>query len=486
MEAPGSAVNSQGHRLAAKLVNESLGGPFPEESLLAGSVDPDRPTNGRTYQGIYSKHHYDLCIGGTSRYHGEDTVMQIVLETALAARRFWIEGKHDSSAFEFGVATHFLLDGLICSPSVDADVHSFGDRAFAQKASDVRLPTISRADDSLYGISFLMDVVESIEDCFGETDPDHLVEACTALAQIGKAVVAPEIPMQMEADVAHSIRRLRDSLCRKRTEFADGLELAEEGIGDRTVHAAVEETSVSRRRAFLLAAAIFTEPLKHNQDECRGIEMPIVRKALADQEERYDKARGALASVLRRPEQIPGDYDGDWYCVARKNAEYVNEWASEVRNAGDELNAFWRDRRLRLNRLILLRLRQWESYWIENEVPQWWPGTHYDRIGHSVPTAMVLSVMFMVIGVGSGVMLAARWKAFWGIAVLVLSVVLFLYAFRFISKCKAVCQGIWRTMELNCPRCGASTMIEFTRKEDYVMCPVCGRHKEATGNKRGP
>ena len=182
-------MNSEGHQTSARIVNAHIGGVFNEANLLAGAVDPDTHESGREYTGIESKHHFD--ISGNGRFHTADDICKIVFSYSVLARTYWLSGNRNEASFIFGIATHYYLDGFICSPSADEEAHSRGDRVFRNKAVKLEktgsgiVPVSSQKSGSA---RYAHELAALLQDHFGKTDPNDLPRALGVLAELGRIV----------------------------------------------------------------------------------------------------------------------------------------------------------------------------------------------------------------------------------------------------------------------------------------------------------
>lgn len=192
-------MNSDGHQGAARIVNSLIGGVFDEGLLLAGAIDPDVHESGRSYTGIEAKHHFD-SYGVLGHPHTAENICTIVLRYLILARSFWRNGSVREASFFFGVATHFYLDGFICSPSVDEDAHSRGDREFTRTVLKIEKPesSIVKVSNRQAGCSqYALELTAFLRDHFGQTDPSILPQALGILAEMGR-IVADDVSYSPE------------------------------------------------------------------------------------------------------------------------------------------------------------------------------------------------------------------------------------------------------------------------------------------------
>ena len=183
-------MNSEGHQAAARIVNAHIVGVFDETYLMIGSIDPDTHESGCEYSDIESKHHFD-SVGESGRLHTASDICTIVSRYVIVARNYWRQGSYGDAAFLFGVATHYYLDGFICSPSVDEDTHAWGDRVFSNKVlkmertgSDI----VRVSNKEVASSQYVNKLSTYLWNDFGTTDPDILPRAMGVLAEMGRIV----------------------------------------------------------------------------------------------------------------------------------------------------------------------------------------------------------------------------------------------------------------------------------------------------------
>lgn len=212
-------MNGKAHSGIVLKVNQALGGPFPENELAAGAVDPDRKVYG-SYRGDEYKHHFDGVSTGSSR-NDTPVIRRTVWRRLQRARESWLCGDTAGAAFHFGVASHYLLDGLILSPSVSEDEHSRGDRTFSRRVRKMSLPPGNRPRRT--GTAWVDQRLGSLSRFYGTNDPASLEPVCLRLAEMAAAVTDGAVPAGLQEEAVARVREAARSLSHHREEFRDRL-----------------------------------------------------------------------------------------------------------------------------------------------------------------------------------------------------------------------------------------------------------------------
>ena len=204
-------MDATGHEILVTKVNAQLPRPFPPDELCAGAVQPDTEAAGRYTDNEY-KHHYDEGAPGVPRRDAagiRDTVWRKIAE----ARRHWLSGNEARAAICFGVASHYLVDGLTVSLEVDESAFKEADAAFTEGVNNLPAPQMERPDlaDSRYAEAALQEVVP----LFGRNRPEDLPAACQALFRIGLAVTEELHPDRLLAKAEEHLARLREFVDRE-------------------------------------------------------------------------------------------------------------------------------------------------------------------------------------------------------------------------------------------------------------------------------
>jgi hypothetical protein len=219
-------MNGEAHSGIVSKVNQRLGRPFPERELTAGAVDPDRKVYD-SYRGDEYKHHFDRISAGSSR-NDTPVIRRTVWRRLKRARDSWLSGDAAGAAFHFGVASHYLLDGLILSPSVSEDEHSRGDRTFSRRVRKMSLPPGKRPRRT--GTSWINQRLGSVSRFYGTNDPASLEPVCLRLAEMAAAVTDRPVPRGLREEAQAHVRSTSQNLVRLRAQFDDRLETVAKAV----------------------------------------------------------------------------------------------------------------------------------------------------------------------------------------------------------------------------------------------------------------
>jgi len=186
-------MNGEAHKLVALRINQKLKNRFPVAQLLQGSVDPDEKKYG-IYRGDEYKHHFDNKSLGSSR-NDEEVICRVVWNRVYNARQAWLAGKKDRAAFHYGVATHFFMDGLIVSPSVNELQHEKGDRDFSRDVK--RWKGLQMSAPEVAGRSLAVQALRQSRRYFGCNNSKVIGEAAQLLFTLGSAVTEDSTPQKL-------------------------------------------------------------------------------------------------------------------------------------------------------------------------------------------------------------------------------------------------------------------------------------------------
>jgi hypothetical protein len=465
-------MNEHGHMAIAKIVNSQIGGRFLEQDLLRGSTDPDKGEV-RSYRGDEYKHHFDNQSFGASRKDAND-ICRVVWFHALNARRYWLSGGADWSAFYFGVATHFLMDGLIVSPSVDTEQHARSDRAFAARAKKLkaRRPNVDAEVDRVAAEQSLLNLMPS----FGRNDPGSTDGAVQTLTTMALAVTAPRAPkafVEAGQNICSQLQKESNALCQSYEAVVRGLaakqipvlaKVAEDkfqgsaflrrslavdnaykrlGVGNRSIasRAGCWAYRLAIRSCLSLTglpAGLKTERRRHlNAFDAirRKFDMQVgdVERSWSDQDGWFD--------LVSDPRQWRGLADQQASTRVAAELQNTKNARQTCRQAIEEL----------AGRYALKALPQ---------LPKWWIGTVRDEVGNGIRGSPV-----------------HKWAlGFCGS--LILCVLLGLCGLVWFGlTVAAIAAGVWPLMSLLvvCLLAHCEAMAEFARKGFSARCPKCSR-----------
>jgi hypothetical protein len=469
-------MNTDGHERIAELVNWGIGKAFPEAELKAGSSDPDTKQCGRSYVGPLSKHHYDPGGSESGRYHGTDTIAAIVIHRCRAARSCWLANRRRAAAFEFGVATHFFMDGLICSPSVDDPVHTAGDLHFARATRHLMADPVNRPDEREFCAAYLNAQLGAAAGHFGRTDPADVKFAYVMLVRLGYAVTAPDVPALLQ-ERSLAARKLLEQYLQShwntlsRWVAEESLKLPEkigatarEAIdGSRFIWFSIAVTQYRQRGEVGGLSLSFLPAAWFGWRICRHFKRPF-REAL-------QKCLGSMNAARTNTSGLKTEWDTEWYPIAgflenhrRECARRTDEWTARAESSKSAHRTKMAE-----------TLQAWKDRWVVTEFPSRWANSFPDQVGHNGKFVAALCVgALATAGIVGAVAVAVR-LVVWAL-VLALPLCFFaLFAWRLWRVCAQVCERIWHRGEIHCPHCRLRSEIEALHSETTSACPVCGK-----------
>ena len=318
-------MNRFGHQAAARIVNSQIGGAFDEAYLMTGSTDPDTHESGYEYSDIESKHHFD-SVGESGRLHTAADICTIVSRYVIAARSYWRQGSYGNAAFLFGVATHYYLDGFICSPSVDEDTHAWGDRVFSDKVLEMEQTgsgIVRVTNKEVASSQYVNELSAYLWNDFGTTDPDILPRALGILAEMGRIIadnIAYSVGFQNQVircsnrciEVAEeSQRKLQDKL---NADYASFIATRKSLLNDeKNVFHYLNDLLLDRRHQIALRFAKFF----HLQN--------LVAEPYYESWLKLKDIKRESDSVVSYIKKLPGDYSSRMLALGQGNDWYSPE-----------------------------------------------------------------------------------------------------------------------------------------------------------------
>jgi hypothetical protein len=490
-------MNEHGHRAIAKIVNSQIGGRFLDQNLLQGATDPDKGEV-RSYRGDEYKHHFDNQSFGASHKDAND-ICRVVWFHALNARRYWLSGGADWSAFHFGVATHFLMDGLIVSPSVDAEQHSRGDRAFAARAKKLKAktPMVDAEVDRTAAEQSLLKLLP----LFGQNDPGSTDGAVQTLTTIALAVTAPRAPkafVRAGQNICGQLQEESNALCQSYEAVVRGLtakqipvlaRVAEDNFQGSTflrrslaVDGAYKRLGVgnlsivSRARCWTYRMAIRAclsltgLPVGLKTERCRH------RNA-------FDAIRGKFDKQVGDVERSWSDQDG-WFDLTSDPRQWrgLADQQASMRVVAEFKNT--KDAR-RTCRQAIEALEGRYALKALPQLPKWWIGTLRDEIGNGIRGSpvhkwalgfcgsLILCVLLGLCGlVWIGLIVAAIAAAVWPFMSLLVVVLL--------AHCEAMADFVRKGLSARCPKCSRQLWFWVGEMANgSATCPNCKTTLEA-------
>ena len=476
-------MDAGGHERIAELVNWALSGPFPEIELKAGSTDPDTCNSGRAYVGEWSKHHFDPGGPDTGRYHGADTIRNIMVECCAHARRHWLSNQRTAAAFEFGVGTHFFMDGFICSPSVNQDVHQRGDYEFGRAARQMMAAPVQRPPEEEFCLQYIDVRVRTVAAHFGNTAPVDVAVAYNTLVHLGYAVTAPEVPRLLQERGTAATNLLTQRLEQEWNTLSgwlapDSVELSQ------TVHAIASGlTAASRVSWVFVAVAHYHRGGKMKQTLlARLLLATLERRVIGDSERPFlhvlNRCTDVVAAATRCSCNLTVEWDRQWYAIDR----FLEGHSNVCKHLANEWNARALSTRVPIRTKITDTLHTWEARWVDEAFPKRWNNSLPDRIAHSGGTIAVICVCSALAAVVVGTIASAMQLLTFALIFGLLFSLPALALWRFWIVCSRVSAYLWRHEHIHCTKCGQASEIEVLPNEKDAICPICSQ----TGIPFGP
>ena len=467
-------MNTDGHERLAELVNDALPNAMPLAALRTGAIDPDTKQSGYHYTGILSKHHFDAQGLGSHRYHGSDTIIQIVVSFCANARRYWLVGAQGDAAFAFGVASHYLVDGFICSPSVNEEIHATGDREFAHAARHLVPGNVPAPDDRRFGNRFLEEEVRADSGCFGRTNPADLAVAYRTLVELGEAITASIVPPELQQRSASAQRVLDERLKADAAAFAkysSDVELNR----DRQINAhAAAGLDHSRMAWFFVGIAQYC---RRGVFKWRWLSMGIAalfqrrvaKQYLRPLKEALGKCFTDMKTSTSHSSQLTIEWDRQWFRMDGFLANHAQQCSRQLEAQTRQSDAVLDSQRSGADKSIAT----WDERWLDEKFPRRWANSFPDTVGHSRKTMLALCVAFMVSAAALGGLVFTIGSHIAAGAIGGSMLLLGLCTWRAWRTCARICQQVWHTGEIICPKCHRRSLIEALRWETSATCPAC-------------
>ncbi len=474
-------MNSKGHTKAARLVNTATGGVFDQTLLELGAVDPDKNESGFSYTGKEAKHHHDDQPEGLGRTHDERDITEVVSAHCLEARRYWLDGKLQAASFEFGVATHYLLDGLICSPSIDVNRHAEGDRLFTLAFLGYVPAEIAPLDRSGYGRAFVQSQLDSLQSYWGKTDLASVDEAYAALVHLARAIAAPSVLAEtqtrreviLETQTAKTVAawaELENGLAQAKPAYEQALR---ESLGSLTkgramtlgVFAVSREVSRTTtaglfRRLVSWVEPLFTWPLRLKWNACLR---PVVGAEVA----KTQRAQTEAEQALRKCDSA---VDATWY-PAGAGASSGPEAAAAIvlpqeqkrQAAYAQAETFYKKTKAAYAKAYVKRL---------------WPESVPDRIGRFFeenPGYKFIALGLVFLLATCTALVAVSVKSVGAFVVFALVAGAGVFALKAISCWQEVSITFWKRVPFVCPKCKTDQELWVHLEETEATCSSCGQ-----------
>ena len=468
-------MHTDGHERIAELVNWALSEAFPWEDLKAGSTDPDTKLLGVGYVGDLSKHHYDPGGPGTGRYHGADTISDVVVRGCKIARDHWLAKETTVAAFKFGVATHFFMDGFICSPSVDKNRHQRGDYAFGRAVNRLIPKRVEPSRDEEYCRAYLAKQIYAVQDRFGQTNDRDIEVAYQTLVRLGQAVTAPNVPASLMERSSAMIRQLDHQLKSKDVELAKFFMAENLELMATVSDVARPLLDAGRIAWFCLAVTLygrggeFSRPWLACWVSAR-FERKIRRLVERPFRDAIQHHRGLVNEAVQKSSQLAPGCDSQWYHTAMLIDNHGSKCKIRASRHANEFAELGKRQHVKAERAV----RAWEENWIQDGLFRRWPDSFADRIAESRGVRGLLCAGPVALALIIGGASLAHGPLTW---VLILCVLLILFAslaWRTCRICTKISAKIWRRGKITCPICHRASVVETFPGEATVDCPACG------------
>ena len=487
--------------MVVELVNSRLGNKLPINELLAGSVDPDQAVYD-SYTGIESKHHHDEGRDSSGRPHTRDDIQRIVYFRCLLARKHWLADDSQNAAFQFGVATHFYMDGFISSPSVNEVEHRKGDAQFAKAVRDVdELHVMALAE---YDVHFVSGQIRKLSNSFGTNDTRIVKDAIEVLAAIGRAVMTAKIPIDFPEKLQQISSNFSGLVREQERNFRNQL-LGEKACNNLLGSAAQRAAEGLFQSRFMLRCLVAAHLFDSGNS---GFMFPVVALVMRYRFRRYvaSKASHVLQAKLRA---YVGDLhsaysqsrnvisrlstDTEWYCT-NTIAHLKTLSLNEVRGSYD----VYHSKLLRFNKAIQQKaesrvavLEHESVASVQESGRDLWEDTFCGWIGRECIELPALKYLwsglplFIILVLAASTALSSHGPSWFGVAIMsAVSMLLTACVWIVISTCQAIRREFQQLIVFTCPRCQSSVERWRLKCERIVVCPDCQQKINLV--RRGP
>jgi len=471
------------HELIAQKINRQLKHPFPPNALLHGAIDPDKKSG---YTGDEYKHHYDDVSIGAGR-HDRQTILNVVWRHVRRARDSWLKEDKEGSAFEFGIASHYLTDGLIISPSADKEKHTYGDSAFSTEVRKLRPFSVEFPDRT--GERFVQGHLKEISKYFGQNNPKTIIDAYRCLLTIGLAVSEDPVPEGVSTEIEDLSKRCREKLASLLHLYEQSIERFKESLPFivwKRAQNILENSAFCRKGLGLkelfarLERANFS-PLAHLGEWLfrRRLRKVIHKKPAIWRRNSRRKTKQILASyysiLLRLRRSLSSDR---WYSVEHSFAEWTQaarqaEWEQESSYAEIE-QEFRRKEREEIKKCLTTTRRT-----ALRQLPDWWIGSQPDRIGYWCANNKGARCLPILLPVMLAYLVCLRYLFAGGYVVAILSGLGALLWLAFscleLRQMQIVSTFVRQKVRFRCPICNGKVKIWIGFTSHRVTCPRCNR-----------
>jgi len=444
----GIALNSAGHIALVLKINSTIGELFDQQRLKDGAVDPDTKVYD-SYRGDEYKHHFDDVHPG-ARLNDTGVINRVVWRRLEECRRSWLSQSVPMASFHFGVASHFLADGLILSPAVSEDEHERGDHTFSRKARTLKPLAVGRPGAT--GTRYVSAQIRAVSQYYGRTNAADLERAYEALVRMALAVTDPPIPHEVSDLIDSRAERLSASVLLSKEQLLsclDGLPASVKGRAEALI-----DRSSFLRRSLAIASALRRSPGWHFSPGaalgtllCRIHLNSRVRAAQRDAFRRYDNDRKeALGSCQSEVTRAMSPWTNDsWYAVDRYKGSTRRRLQQVSNGAGHEVQQAMQSTRVALKSAVS---DAWSHLMVRavQDLRDLWPGSLQDRLGcfcrANPGTRLILLVLPLFVPYAVAVWLASTGRCSLAAMVATCAALCGLFLWRFAGYCETVSNAV--------------------------------------------
>lgn len=422
--------------------------------------------------------------------HASGNIQQIVYNRCASARRHWLAKDRRNAAFHFGVATHFYMDGLICSPSVNEFRHESGDREFAQAVTKAIAPYVTVPPE--VRVDHIVGEIRKLSSSFGKNDLRIVANALGVLITLGHAVTAPAVPQSFSTN----LERLAITFSQRLREFENDFtnQLAGDEAFNRLVDSSARQTAEHLLRMGFVLRCLVAAYLFDNRNG-RHI-LPIValfvrryfrRRLMSEASQVLHKqldvyCRNVDLEHQRCRETISSlNVDEGWYSrqVMTQLKSARLEAIGGTCNTYHEKFLIFKDSS---GPRIQSRTRMIEGEFVAGAKERGsalWENTFSDWLGRESIEFRPLKYLWLAMPLSAPAMSALVAAFFsspsWTVVAILfgVSLVFSLGIWNMVSTCQSIRRTFQEWIVVTCPKCHATSETWKAKNSQIVFCPVC-------------
>ena len=467
-------MNTDGHERLAELVNDALPNAMPLAALRNGAIDPDTKQSGYHYTGILSKHHFDAQGLGSHRYHGSDTIIQIVVSFCATPGGIGSSAPRGMRPSPLGwPATTWWTDSS--APRVSTK------RSMLPATGSSPMPRGTWCPATFQPPMTGGSVIASWR------------RRCVRIPGVSGEPIQPTLPSRIGRSW-NSARPSPPRLRAARTPAAFCQCPARTGRASKGRRRCVRKVLLGRR----------TQPRSANQCPCccrirsqpNGLVLRGHRTILPawcfQVEMAFDgdrrlvptssrqavppSAQGSLGKCFTdmktstsHSSQLTIEWDRQWFRMDGFLANHAQQCSRQLEAQTRQSDAVLDSQRSSADKSIAT----WRERWLDEKFPRRWANSFPDTVGHSRKTMLALCVAFMVSAAALGGLVFTIGSHIAAGAIGGSMLLLGLCTWRAWRTCARICQQVWHTGEIICPKCHRRSLIEALRWETSATCPAC-------------